>query len=252
MATTSPLPPVNVPILVGVTGKRKVRLDELGVTEDLVRLKLRRAFALLQELAPNSPKLLLCGMADGVDEIAAKLVIEAVEDGNPGQRQFRNWSIVGLLPMPEEAFVDDFAPGEWWYHALDDEQRKLIRKMKLQTLARPSLPEAGSPAPTPSTAEDLRRTPGGSNPERTAHYEQLGMVLAERSTVLIAVMPEDEKPDRLGGTAQVVAHRLNGWRLGWPPALSSDVASRSSGRQVGYGSRSTAMFCQKIDNLVAQ
>jgi hypothetical protein len=224
MATTSPLPPVNVPILVGVTGKRKVRLDELGVTEDLVRLKLRRAFALLQELAPNSPKLLLCGMADGVDEIAAKLVIEAVEDGNPGQRQFRNWSIVGLLPMPEEAFVDDFAPGEWWYHALDDEQRKLIRKMKLQTLAK-AAPCAAEPS---FTAADLRRPQDGSNPARTAHYEQLGMVLAERSTVLIAVMPEGEVPDRPGGTAQVVAHRLNGWRAGWPPAASRDIAGRSS------------------------
>ncbi len=46
----------------------------------------------------------------------------------------------------------------------------------------------------------------------TEHYEQLGVVLAERSPILIAVMPEDEKPDRLGGTAQVVARRLNGWR----------------------------------------
>src|SRR5438445_6984034 len=79
--STSAVQPVNVPILVGVTGKRKSRLDELGVSEALVRTKLRRAFTLLQELAPDSPKLLLCGMADGVDEIAARLVIEAV-DGN--------------------------------------------------------------------------------------------------------------------------------------------------------------------------
>src|SRR5438477_6016317 len=51
-----------------------------GVSEALVRTKLRRAFALLQELAPHSPKLLLCGMADGVDEIAARLVIEALDE----------------------------------------------------------------------------------------------------------------------------------------------------------------------------
>jgi hypothetical protein len=53
------------------------------------------------------------------------------------------------------------------------------------------------------------------------------MVLAERSTVLIAVMPEDETPDRLGGTAQVVAHRLNGWRPGWPPPESREIAAHS-------------------------
>jgi hypothetical protein len=225
MATTSPLQPVSVPILVGVTGKRKIRLDELGVAEALVRLKLRRAFALLQELAPNSPKILVCGMADGVDEIAARLVIEAVDERNPGQREFHNWSIVGLLPMPEEAFVDDFAPDAgWWYRKLPEEQQNLIRLMPLQTLAKPAPCAAGSSL----TAEDLRRQQDGSNPARTAHYEQLGMVLAERSTVLIAVMPEDETPDRLGGTAQVVAHRLNGWRQGWPPASSRDIAARSS------------------------
>jgi hypothetical protein len=214
----SPLQPVSVPILVGVTGKRKSRLDKLGVSEALVRTKLRLAFALLQELAPDSPKLLLCGMADGVDEIAARLVID-----DDGRREFHDWSIVGLLPMPEEAFLDDFEAGGWWYYALDAEQRKSIRLMPLQTLAKPGPCSADSSC----TAEDLRRPREGSNPDRTAHYEQLGMVLAERSTVLIAVMPEDERPDRLGGTAQVVAHRRKGWRKSWPPASSRDIAARS-------------------------
>jgi hypothetical protein len=112
MTTASTPKCVSIPIIVGVTGKRKSRLDELGVSEALVRTKLRRAFALLQELAPNSPKILLCGMADGVDEVAARLVIESVDELDPGRREFHNWSIVGLLPMPEEAFLDDFDPGQ--------------------------------------------------------------------------------------------------------------------------------------------
>jgi hypothetical protein len=224
MDTSSSSSHLSVPILVGVTGKRKSRLDEFGVSEAHVRAKLRLAFALLQELAPASPKLLLCGMADGVDEIAARLVIEAVDERDTGRREFHDWSIVGLPPMPEAAFLEDFDAGQWWYHGLDDDERKLIRLMPLQTLAKPAPCSADS-----SYAEaDLRRSQGGSNPARTAHYEQLGMVLAERSTVLIAGMPEGEMPDRPGGTAQVVAHRVNGWRPGWPPASSSDIASRSS------------------------
>jgi hypothetical protein len=214
---------VNVPILLGVTGKRKSRLDKLGVSEDLVRTKLRRAFALLQQLAPDSPKLLLCGMADGVDEIAARLVIEAHAEHDPGRREFHNWSVAGLLPMPEEAFAEDFAGGQPWYHALADDQRRLIRLMPLQVLAK----SAPCAAHAPYAAADLHREPDVSNPARTAHYEQLGMVLAERSTVLIAVMPADETPDRLGGTAQVVAHRLNGWRPGWPPHESREIAAHS-------------------------
>jgi hypothetical protein len=215
MDTPSPKP-VTVPILVGVTGKRKSRLDELGVSEDGVRRKLRLAFALVQELAPHSPKILLCGMADGVDEIAARLVIDAPDE-------FRGWSVVGLLPMPEEAFLEDFDPdARWWYDALDEQQQKSIRRMPLAVLAK------AATDPTPYTVAELCRLEGRSNPARTAHYEQLAMVLAERSTVLIAVMPEDETPDRLGGTAQVVAHRLNGWRPGWPPAWSRHIAETSS------------------------
>src|SRR5437016_14625563 len=99
MDAPSTPPPVSIPILVGVTGKRKSRLDKLHVSEALVRTKLQRAFALLQQLAPNSPKLLLCGMADGVDEIAASLVIEAVDEGDTGRREIHDLTTVGLLPM---------------------------------------------------------------------------------------------------------------------------------------------------------
>ena len=170
-------------------------------------------------------------MADGVDEIAARLVVEGVDEHDPGRREFHDWSIVGLLPMPKDAFLDDFDPSTgrgWWYHSLDDmKQKPLIRLMPLQTLSKPMPPSAAYSHPEFYTEADLRRSQEGSNPIRTAHYEQLGMVLAERSTVLIAVMPESEKPDRPGGTAQVVSHRLNGWRPGWPPTSSRMIAEAS-------------------------
>jgi hypothetical protein len=220
---------VAIPILVGITGKRKTRLRDLGVSEAVVRGKLKRAFALLETLTPTSPKLLLCGMADGVDEIAARLIIEAV-DLATGDRQFRNWSVIGLLPMPEQAFLDDFDAGApWWFHQLDQTGRRYVRMMPLETLAKPQPVGTASSSPRARyTADELRRSPDRSNPARTDHYEQLGWVLAERSTVLIAVMAENEVPDRLGGTAQVVAHRLNGWRPDWPLADSQRVAAASS------------------------
>jgi hypothetical protein len=215
---------VSVPILVGVVGKRRSRLDKLRVSEDSVRQKLQAAFDSLETLTPNSPKLLLCGMADGVDEIAARLVIGTVGES---RRRFSNWSVVGLLPMPEQVFVDDFAADQgqpWWYHTLDDKQRRHIRVISLQTLPRPAAPDRSRVL---CTAEELRRTPDQTNPMRTAHYEQLALVMAERSTVFIAVMPEDETPERLGGTAQAVAHRLNGWRPDWPPPNSVAIAEAS-------------------------
>jgi hypothetical protein len=115
-------------------------------------------------------------MADGVDEVAARLVMESVDELDPGRREFHNWSIVGPLPMPEEAFLDDFDRGEWWYHGLDEEQQKFIRLMPLKALAKRS-PCA---ADLCCIAEDLRRPQNGSNPVRTAHYEQLGMARSRR------------------------------------------------------------------------
>jgi hypothetical protein len=221
---------VSIPILVGITGKRKDKLKDLGVTEAEVRTKLMRVFALLDDLTPTTEKLLLCGMADGVDEIAAKLVIEAI-DLRSQDRRFRNWSVIGLLPLPEAAFIEDFADesgGHWWFDDLDEAQRRIIRLMPLQTLLKPLAPEQANSPAAPYQTNELHRTPGKSNPARTDHYEQLGLVLAERSTILIAVMPETEIPDRLGGTAQVAAHRLNGWRLDWPPDASRRIAAASN------------------------
>src|SRR5581483_9560726 len=152
---------VTIPILVGVVGKRRDRLAGLGVAEETVRQKLQAAFDLLETLTPHSPKLLLCGMADGVDEIAAKLVI-----GTGAERRYPNWSVVGLLPMPEQAFAEDFAPDQerpWWYHTLDDRQRRFVRVIELQTLSKPGTSPAES-APAPYTAGELRRISGQLNP----------------------------------------------------------------------------------------
>jgi len=215
----------TIPILVGITGKRKSKLEALGVSELLVRTKLSEVLVFLDSLAPLSPKILLCGMADGVDEIAARLLIEAI--GEDGDRQFKNWSIVGLLPLPEDTFVEDFdanAGESWWYRELSDKQRSFVRMMPLQTLCKPASPGGRREQ---YGVDELRRLEGSSNQQRTDHYEQLGLVLAERSTILIAVMPEGEKPDRPGGTAQVVGHRINGWRPDWPTGSSRDVAGRS-------------------------
>jgi hypothetical protein len=218
---------VAIPLLVGVTGKRKEKLDALGVSEAQVRERLGLALDLLEALTPNSPKLLLCGMADGVDEIAARLVIET-PDAQSRQRKYGGWSVVGLLPLPEEAFLDDFPNSDgrgWWYHELDAARRSLVRVMPLETLRKTA--SADTLADESYTADELRQHPGEENPARTAHYEQLALVLAERSTVLLAVMPEDETPDKLGGTAQVVAHRLNGWRSDWPTAAVASIAAAS-------------------------
>jgi hypothetical protein len=58
---------------------------------------------------------------------------------------------------------------------------------------------------------------GKSQPHRTLHYEQGAIIIADCSRLLIAVMPLEEKPGRVGGTARTLHYRCIG-KL--PPATN--------------------------------
>jgi len=181
----------RVPILVGVTGKRDLKGED-----QRVRRQLSHALDLLDAELPHVPKVLLTALAVGTDTIAAELALDRPQ-----------WLVAAILPLARAVYLEDFPelaaspPPRARIAALLDHPKTRIR-----TLAPLINPATGEPA----TAGELQRPPEGPNPLRDRHYEQLGLWLAESATLLIAVMPEDESPERLGGTARVVAYRLNG------------------------------------------
>ena len=189
----------KIPILVGVTGKRA-----LNGHDDFVRAQLKQAFDRLDKEAAAAPKVLLSGLAAGADTIAAELALERA-----------NWLVAAVLPLPLALYGEDF-----------DERGKAVldalvahSKVKMRELQRLADPQTGLPC----ADDDLRRRDCGGNALRTRHYEQLGLWLAETATVLIAVLPADEQPDRLGGTARVVDYRLTGS----PDAAAREVMQAS-------------------------
>ena len=195
-ARTSPAGSANrvtqrVPILVGVTGKRDLKGEDRSV-----RRRLGHALDTLDSELPHVPKVLLTALAVGADTLAAELVLDRPL-----------WLVAAILPFARAIYLEDFpeVPAEASpparLNALLDHPKTRIR-----TLAPLVNPATGEPA----SAEDLRRPDAGTNPLRDRHYEQLGLWLAETATLLLAVMPEDEPPERLGGTARVVAYRLSG------------------------------------------
>ena len=174
-----------LPILVGLTGKRNL----IG-RDDSVRLSLRRMFDAIDAAFPSAPKVLVCGLADGADSIAVEAALERAP-----------WRVLGLLAYDEANFIK----------GLGDEAAQLKFKhfvaaprVRRVTLAPLEAPVAGA---TPT---------GGA-------YEQLGLWLAENSSILIAVMPGDEQRGRTGGTARVVAHRLGED----PDDVAADVLAKS-------------------------
>jgi hypothetical protein len=189
----------RVPILVGITGKR-----DLKGQDELVRQRLAETFAIIDREAPHAPKVLLSGMAEGADTIAAELA--AARD---------DWLVAAVLPLPRDSYLEDFP--DTLAEALGTAAtsngltpRQTIEKWlahpKVKTCALPPMrnPRTGQPC----TADDLRHREGEDNSLRLRHYEQLGLWLASSATLLIAVVPRDERPDKTGGTARVVHYRL--------------------------------------------
>jgi hypothetical protein len=191
----------RVPILVGITGKR-----DLKGQDALVRERLAETFAILDREAPDAPKVLLSGMAEGADTIAAELAVARPD-----------WLVAAVLPLPLESYLEDFpdtppeaSAAQRGSKALTPRQtiEKWLAHPKVKTCALPPMrnPRTGRPC----TIDELRYRDGEDNTLRMRHYEQLGLWLATASTLLIAVMPQGEQPDKTGGTARVVHYRLTG------------------------------------------
>lgn len=194
--------PGKVPVFVGITGKR-----DLKGQDDYVRHCLHAAFEMLDQELPNAPKVLLSGLAAGADTIAVELALARAD-----------WLVAAILPMAREAYLEDFsdeppAPGSGnGSVSATPSPRQTIEalldhpKVKVRTLAHLVDERTGAPY----SAARLKNSDGMPNELRSSHYEQLGLWLAETATVLLAVMPAEEMPDRLGGTARVVDYRLTG------------------------------------------
>jgi hypothetical protein len=216
------------PILVGITGKRHFALDRIENDRlaDVVRGRLSTVFRSLSECYSNIPKVLVTGGAYGADLIAAETALAAGSE----------WSVVMLLPYEAKLFEKDFRPdgddaarGSGPSPALETFQDLLGRGTPgtdPRALVR-VLPPLSSGDGTAAKPEQLDKDdPRHDEALRREHYEQVGQVIAEIATVLIAVMDPGEHPDTEeanGGTARIVACR----RAGRPDTIGARVARRS-------------------------
>lgn len=83
----------RIPLVIGVTGHRNLREDQIPVLTDIVRKEIRR----IRQLCPSSPVLVLSGLAEGADQLCARI---ALEEG---------CFIEAALPMALEEYEKDFS-----------------------------------------------------------------------------------------------------------------------------------------------
>jgi hypothetical protein len=173
-------------LLIGVTGK--LHLD--GVEAE-VRAGLQAAFEAIDAASPHTPKVLLSALAAGADLLAAEMAL-----ARP------SWRVVAPLPFSADLYRADFtAPADLArFNAMLTHPG--VRVIVLETLRDPTANRQYADA-------DLVRSPSG-NPRRTHHYEQVGMFIAERCALLLAICPADEAPGRVGGSARILRNRVAG------------------------------------------
>jgi len=174
---------ILAPIMIGITGKR-----ELHGKDEAVRSAIDACFDLLDQQLAASGKLLLTGLASGVDTIAAQSALD------------RGWKVIAVLPFGLDLYTQDFdAEGIQRLHKFADPKNGLLADpAKGRVIVLDPLIDQHTKKPFPAT--QLSHQPKGSNRDRTDHYEQVGLFIADCSALMIAVMPATEQPDRIGGT----------------------------------------------------
>jgi len=167
---------LDAPVLslcVGVTAHRDLVAAEIPAIEAAVGAFFRG----LMEDFPDLPLKLLTPLAEGGDQLAARV---AISQGIP---------FVAMLPMQQHEYERDFTSGT----ALSEFRTLLSAATQVITLP-PAPAEGHSPGPD-------------GEAERARQYAQLGVFLSNHCQVLLALW--DGKPGlELGGTGQVVNYHL--------------------------------------------
>ena len=164
-----------IPIVVGVTGHRDLRTDDLPPLEAAVRLFLEQ----LTRRYPVTPLVMITPLAEGADRLAARVALAMGAD------------LIAPLPMPRAKYEKDFPDTRDEFAGLYDGERT-IHRLELPALAHPP----GGP-----------EIPAAARRER--QYAFAGAYVARHCHVLVALW-DGRDSESVGGTAQVVGYRRTG------------------------------------------
>jgi hypothetical protein len=157
------------PIIVGVTGHRDLRPQDIGELETLVRA----FFSELGMQRSGTRIVVVSALADGADRLAARVACDLGLD------------LIAPLPMPRQLYELDF----------DDASKQDFAAFLSKAKRSFEIPIH------PSHTEADLREPGDA---RTTQFSLLAGLLVERSDILLALW-DGVPSSKPGGTADVVA-----------------------------------------------
>ncbi len=168
-----------LPLIIGITGHRDLRPEDVPRLEAIVREILRE----LKDLYPHTPLLILSPLGEGADRLVARV---GLSEGA---------ALCVPLPMPRDCYEDEFE---------NDASRAEFDALLARAKHVFTLPWA-------SGACDICETDAGpSGVVFATQYVQMGAYIARHSQVFLALWDGDKSNELAGGTAQIVRFRLEG------------------------------------------
>jgi hypothetical protein len=176
------LPVDRLPLVIGVTGHRDLR------DQDVPRLE-REVAAILRGLRqdyldgdPQAPLVVLSALAEGADCLVARVALA------------QGAQLIAPLPMPLAEYRRDFEPG------LKPGNLAEFDALFSQAIAAPVMPLHGH------SLEEI-----GADPKmRAEQYRAVGIFIARHCHALLALWDGDAKDPAAGGTAEVVGFKRDG------------------------------------------
>jgi hypothetical protein len=169
----NPLNPPLVPFVIAATGHRDLRPQDVEPLQNETRIILQK---MLRRM-PNTPLIMLNGLAEGADQLIAEIGLEL------------GISVVAVLPMPVDIYTAQMS---------EPAKVNFARLLELSAFQIPlQHPSAGSAEIAASEAT------------RAECYDILAQFLVHHSQALIALW-DGQPSDKPGGTASVVQYVLSG------------------------------------------
>ena len=154
-----------IPVVIGVTGHRDIPVADIPILKEAIKKQLNG----FRDRCPNSPLLLVTGLAEGADRLVAQCALEL----NALEAEKTIWSIGAILALPQADFEQDFDS-----EASIAEFRDLLAACTWRQVA-----------------------PAGVS--RPVCYELVGKLISLQAQWLIALW-DGQDNDKRGGTASVV------------------------------------------------
>jgi hypothetical protein len=196
-------PDNRVPLVIGVTGHRDLREQDIPLLErefgDIIS-RLRRDYIRDESDAP--PLVLISALAEGADRVAARVALAM------------GVKLIAPLPLPAEEYRKDFQPG------LTPDAATEFDRLLSHAIAAPVMEYIPG-----ISLEGVR----SDADQRAEQYRAVGLFIVQHCDVLVAMWDGKEIDRATGGSAEVVGFK----REGIPLAVSRSAHVSLDGSEIG-------------------